>query len=226
MIQIMEYIKELHPAEMHEGGMSFQDWLVIDRKVVLVRSGKRYTRALLCRCTKCGKEKYVRRHPMMMGRTNNCGCVRNAQESKMNGCRRNPKEYSAWLSMRDRCYNPNAKQFKNYGARGIRVCERWMKNFTAFYEDMGNSPEGMTLDRIDNNGDYEPGNCRWASHKQQNRNKRDNAFLELNGERRTVAEWAEYLGVGYSTLHERKRAGWTEEEILTTPVRRKARRRE
>lgn len=125
-------------------------------------------------------------------------------------------EYLAWSAMIERCYNHKAKAYKHYGARGIAVCERWFA-FESFLADMGPRPTPTySLDRIDNNGNYEPGNCRWTTRTTQMRNTRVNHFLELNGERRTIAEWCEKLGMSYSTVSERiRRYGWTTEQALT-----------
>ena len=109
------------------------------------------------------------------------------------------------------------KYRKNYRDRGITVCERWLQ-FENFLEDMGERPMNLTIDRIDNNGNYEPGNCRWATHKQQNNNWRHNVRIELKGESLTAAQWAERLNLNLSTIYTRLNSGWSAERILTTPV--------
>jgi len=118
--------------------------------------------------------------------------------------------------MIERCYNAKTKAYKHYGARGITVCERWFA-FENFLADMGPRPRPTdSLDRINNAGNYEPSNCRWAKRVQQMRNTRVNHLLEFNGERRTIAEWSEKLGMPYTTIHERiRRYGWTTEQALT-----------
>jgi len=121
--------------------------------------------------------------------------------------------------MRDRCCVPASKDYQSYGARGIRVHERWASDFLAFLSDMGERPEGTTLDRIDVNGNYEPGNCRWATPAQQAANRRNTLFLTANGETAPLAEWARRLGVERSTLRNRKLSGWTDEQTATTPAR-------
>jgi len=109
--------------------------------------------------------------------------------------------------------------YENYGGRGIKVCERW-KSFDNFVADMGIRPDGYSIDRINNDGDYEPSNCRWATTAQQLNNRRNNRVLELNGERKTIAEWSEQLGVRWDTIRCRvDRYGWTIEKALTTPVK-------
>jgi hypothetical protein len=118
--------------------------------------------------------------------------------------------------MRQRCENPNRKDFRNYGARGITVCERW-REFANFLADMGQRPEGMTLERKNSNAGYGPDNCVWATPRQQARNKRGNVIVTHAGVSATVAEWAERTGLERKTLEYRIRAGWPAERALTTP---------
>lgn len=104
------------------------------------------------------------------------------------------KTYQCWQDMRQRCYNPNCKKYRIYGARGIKVCDRWLESYKNFLEDMGEKPEGYTLDRIDNDGEYSPGNCRWATPKEQGLNRRTNHLITFNGKTQTITEWATELG--------------------------------
>lgn len=131
--------------------------------------------AWLCRCD-CGNESIVRRPNLRSGITQSCGCNRNANWLVTHGQARKgvnrTKVYRAWADMKTRCYNSNWKEYHYYGGRGITVCERWLNSFENFYADMGDSPEGMSLDRINNDGDYEPSNCRWATSSQQAYNRR------------------------------------------------------
>jgi hypothetical protein len=129
--------------------------------------------------------------------------------------------YNAWIDMRRRCNNPGHPAYSWYGARGIKVCYEWDKDFTAFVRDMGEKPYGCSLDRINNEGHYEPGNCRWATRIQQATNRRSSRFLDFNGERKTISQWARDLGMLSSTLQERLRAGWDISIALTKPVQRK-----
>jgi hypothetical protein len=125
--------------------------------------------------------------------------------------------HNIWASMIQRCLNPKSQAYKWYGGRGIAVCERW-RTFTNFVADMGSRPAGLTIDRIDTNGNYEPGNCRWATPKQQANNQRTNRLIAIGGEVRTLAEWADAAGLNHSTLHRRLRAGWSGERAITTPL--------
>jgi hypothetical protein len=119
--------------------------------------------------------------------------------------------------MIQRCTNPKAFAYADYGGRGIKVCERW-RTFTAFYEDMGDPPAGMSLDRINVDGDYCPENCRWATATVQGRNRRITTVLTYLGETRPLTEWAERMGIDYHAVHGRIKGGWTVEKALTTPV--------
>lgn len=125
--------------------------------------------------------------------------------------------YKVWKSMRQRCNYPKHKSYADYGGRGIRVCERW-DSFVAFREDMGTKPAGMTLERIDNSGDYEPSNCRWATLNEQARNRRSTKFIDAFGERRPLVEWAEKYAIRADTLAYRLKHGWSAERALVTPV--------
>lgn len=136
------------------------------------------------------------------------------------GMNRTPTHIS-WKQMHGRCRNPKTKSWADYGGRGIRVCERWSgrDGFTNFLADLGARPSlSHTIDRIDNDGHYEPGNCRWSVRVEQNRNRRSNAWIEHNGERKTIAEWAESAPVSPQLLRTRLvRYGWTFDRAMTTP---------
>lgn len=127
------------------------------------------------------------------------------------------KTWNAWRSMRKRCNDPDDASYARYGGRGISICSDW-SSFEHFLADMGEAPMGRSLDRIDNDGNYEPGNCRWATITQQNRNTSTNRRLTHNGETRTVTEWAVRLGMTKATLFHRLDQGWSAERALTEPV--------
>lgn len=129
------------------------------------------------------------------------------------------KIHRIWSGMLARCNTPSASGYANYGGRGITVCERW-RSFENFFADMGEGwHDGATLDRIDNDGNYEPSNCRWASRKEQNRNQRDLLFLEFNGRRQCVSAWADELGIPSDAIRARLKRGWSTEKTLSTPIR-------
>lgn len=138
--------------------------------------------------------------------------------TKHGGIKNHRATYQSWQDMKQRCYNQKNAQYKNYGARGITVCDRWRNDFSAFLADMKAKPAGLTLDRIDNNKGYEPGNCRWATPAQQRVNQRSCVFLEKDGERLTVEEWARKIGRHPATLWNRIRSGHPVERVLTPSV--------
>lgn len=127
------------------------------------------------------------------------------------------REYSIWKAMKTRCTNRSHKQYKDYGGRGITVCERWASSFIDFYEDMGPCPPGHTIERENNDLGYSLGNCVWLPRSKQNRNRRDNRYLEFRGERLLLVEWAERLGLPPHTIASRlDTLGWSVEKALTT----------
>lgn len=171
-----------------------------------------------CRCV-CGTEKLIIHDAVASGRTKSCGCLRltNLRQALGNRALGTPSLHKIWSHLRQRCQNPNDAAYASYGGRGITVCERWQK-FENFYADMGDRPKGKTLDRIDNSKGYSPENCRWATAKEQGRNKRNNVKFSYAGKELTLAEWGEITGVAYKTLHRRIRVyGWSIEKALTTP---------
>lgn len=126
------------------------------------------------------------------------------------------KYYFVWAGMLQRCYNPKHSAYSYYGKRGIKTCERW-KKFTEFWKDMGETYKpGLTLDRIDNEGDYEPSNCKWSTMKEQIMNRSNTKRYEYKGQLKTVNDWAEEIGMKSGTLWFRIKRGWNIERALTT----------
>lgn len=184
-----------------------------------VKSGRKIRRVFRCVCD-CGTERIVRLDHLRSGHTGSCGCLPQSNENRhgYHGMDGSP-EHGIWRGIKKRCYSPGARGYAMYGGRGIRLCERW-HSFKAFYEDMGPRPSpGHQIDRIDSDKDYEPGNCRWATRAEQNRNRKDNRMLEFRGERMCMADWAKRLGMRKGTLSDRLARGMSVEEALTTPVR-------
>jgi hypothetical protein len=177
-------------------------------------------RTLMVRCD-CGTEKVVL--PIHVGEnTNSCGCLRSELVSKRNKPkhgRSSTTEYTIWAKMKDRCENTKSDNYERYGGRGIRVCQRWSKSFVHFLSDVGPRPSlNQTLDRIDNNGNYEPGNVRWATRSQQQRNRRNNATVTINGAQRMLIDVAKEFSINIETLRRRLRRGMSPEEAVSAPL--------
>lgn len=182
-----------------------------------------------CRCD-CGNISYVPTYHLRCGNTKSCGCGRIDSARKKKPELRSyqgayteshrPRLYWTWLNMIRRCENPKAPDYHRYGAIGISVCEEW-HDLPAFlnWAYSNGWQEGLTLDRIDNDGEYCPANCRWADRYTQGNNKRTNVFLELNGERHTVTEWSRIINLSPNVLYGRMKSGWPVEDILTKPLR-------
>ena len=172
----------------------------------------------LCRCD-CGRETVSYLAKLRSGHTQSCGCLGLEHAKRMNrthGMRHTP-EYNSWVMMRNRCSNPTDKSFPRYGGRGIKVCDRWKQSFESFFEDMGSRPSGMSIDRIDVNGNYEPSNCRWATAHEQARNMRRNVFIEHMGERKVLGDWCREYGVPFPRVRARLIRGMSIGAALTTP---------
>ena len=171
----------------------------------------------VCEC-ECNNIVNVRAGHLKSGATTSCGCKRMDSNTKHGHTTRiaDSPTYKSWENMVQRCSNPKTCGYENYGGRGIKVCDRW-KKFENFLTDMGVRPEGKTLDRYpDNDGDYCQDNCRWATRKEQNSNKRNNHLLTFNGETKTVTQWASDLGVSRNTIFSRLFRGYSSERTLTT----------
>ena len=171
----------------------------------------------LCRCD-CGQSKTVLGEHLKKGRTKSCGCAKSESSSKRfkKHGGRNSKLYRNWSNMKDRCNNPDCKAYRDYGGRGIKVCEEWTDDFSAFQKwALANGyKEGLTIDRKDNNKGYSPDNCRWTDRKIQGNNKRNCRYITYKGQRKTVAEWSEITGIPHETLLYRLNHGWETERIL------------
>ena len=162
----------------------------------------------LCRCD-CGAETSVFLDALRRGASTSCGCLRSEQtqiRSLTHGHqvnRRASRTLKSYRHAKSRCLNPSDQKYPLYGGRGIRMCNRWLNSFENFLSDMGECPPGLTLDRIDVNGDYEPGNCRWASNHTQSRNKTTNVFVHHDGADMILKDFATEMGVNYKSLHSR-----------------------
>ena len=176
-----------------------------------------------CQCD-CGNKTNITTVRLNRG-TKSCGCLvketaikTGKKNTKHNKC--NTSEYTTYKGIKGRCYNTNNKDYPSYGGRGIKVCDRWIESFQNFYDDMGPKPSKKhSLDRIDNNGDYEPNNCRWANLEDQNNNRRSNKYITYNNETLTYAQWSRRLGGSDGIVHGRIKRGWDPIKAITTPVR-------
>jgi hypothetical protein len=196
----LEAERRLHPE-----GRSFGRLTCLHRvdppESIANNGGHRY---YLCQCS-CGNEVVVRLDSLLSGNTQSCGCLhaevaaeRNHLQSTTHGmC--GTREYHSWNNMIARCTNEKHRSYVRYGGRGIRICDRWLNSFEDFYTDMGDRPQGMSLDRIGNEGDYTPDNCRWATTKEQNRNRRDNRLIEG----KAMVEWCEENDLNYEPVRHR-----------------------
>jgi hypothetical protein len=192
---------------------------VIGRWTVLGYASGGHHPRWLCRCI-CGTEKTVIRDELVKGASQSCGC------SLLTHGKTLTPEYRVWTNMIQRCENPSQEAYKNYGARGIIVCKRWRESFEAFLADMGPRPSPEhSLERVRNDGDYVPANCKWATNAEQNSNRRNSVFLEYQGERLHLAEWARRKGMSEASLAGRLRRGWSVAEAIERPLRPDRRRK-
>ena len=192
------------------------------RLTVISRSKNKFGRVYwLCKC-ECGNEKSISGKELNNGNTRSCGCLRkeiSATKARTHG-QTESRLYYIWLTMKQRCENPNSAKAKDYCHRGITVCPEW-HSFEVFQEwALANGyADNLTIDRIDNNKDYSPDNCRWTDNKTQANNRRSNVLITFNGITQTIAQWAEQLGMKFNTLQNRiKYLNWSVERALTTPV--------
>lgn len=168
---------------------------------------------------KCGTRIIANGSDVKTGHTNSCGCVLREKTVKRNTKHglTYSRTYSIWCAMKTRVLNPNVDNYKHYGGRGIKLCPRWQRSFKAFLKDMGEAPQGHTIERIDNNGPYRPSNCKWATKRDQSNNTRRNRFVTFHGKRMTVAEWARASGCSASAFYKRLARGLSDEEAINLP---------
>lgn len=172
----------------------------------------------LCQCD-CGNTAIVRGNRLISGITTSCGCYKKVASIKhgMFGTR----IYQIWANMKRRCNNPDNIKYKNYGGRGIIVCEEWNKDFMTFYNWAINNgySDKLTIDRINVNGNYEPNNCRWTDMKTQQSNRTNNCNITFNEETHTITEWERITKISSTTIQRRLKNGWSVEDALTIPTR-------
>jgi hypothetical protein len=168
-----------------------------------------------CVCD-CGAKVVVNGSRLIGNGTKSCGCLQksNARKRVLKHGMFGTKEYKTWESMIQRCTNPNSGSYKSYGGRGIKVCDEWINSFENFHKDMGDRPEGMSLDRIENDKDYSPENCRWATNSQQHRNTSRVVILTFNDKSQCLLDWAKEIKVSPGTVRNRLKQGWDLEKII------------
>lgn len=205
-------------------GMTFAELRVIGLDDAMRRQGRYW----LCECS-CGKKTSVVGTKLVSGHTKSCGHLASKGVPPTHGDTES-REYRIWTDIKQRCCNPKRDAYYRYGGRGIKICDRWKDDYAAFLADMGRAPDPKAqIDRIDNDGDYCPENCRWVSQAENKRNKANTRYVEYQGRRMRVAEWADELGVPVRLLNLRYSRGWAPDEIisgkrLTAPPPRKTAR--
>lgn len=203
-------------------GKTFCKLKVIERSVLRDDNAMKW----VCEC-ECGKRIITRGAALRSGHTKSCGCLTKMKRGK-DGKIKSTHEMTAtptwnsWRMMRRRCYEKTLFAYCFYGGKGISVCERWRESFENFLSDMGERPDGLTLDRIDSSGNYEPSNCRWSTAKVQGNNKSSTKFITFNGETLCVNDWANRLDMTVQSLWYRLyKYHWSIEDALTTPIKSK-----
>jgi hypothetical protein len=212
-------VAEVHPIPTDKRfiditGKTFGLWFVESYAGRVNRGNTNRATMWNCRCTSCQRTFVVGGKALRTGRSTGClEC-----KVKTHGLSFKP-EFVVWKTMIFRCHNPKSTEYHRYGSRGIIVCERWRESFENFIADMGERPsKGHSIDRIDNNGNYEPGNCRWATDKEQCNNRRDNRLITCDGKTKTMTAWSELTGIKIGTIWARLKSGWSEQDAVMLKV--------
>lgn len=206
-------------------GQNFGKWLVLSELPTRTKWG---SVVYACICD-CGNKRAVKGSELRRGATRSCGCLAKellSARAKLTftthgqTCgRKQSGAYKSWCTMKRRCLDTNFKDYPRYGGTGVMVCNRWLDSFENFYEDMGDRPKGMSLDRRDNLGNYEPGNCRWVNHFTQMNNTQKNRLVTINGETMSVSEWARAFGIPRARISARINGlGWSPEKALFAEI--------
>lgn len=195
-------------------GLTFGRLTVIERAANSKQSKARW----MCLC-ECGKMKVVDSYYLMTGHTRSCGCLRNDTKNIKHG-KSSESIYHVWQTMKRRCFCPTNKKYKNYGARGIGMCDEWRKSFETFYEWAQNNgyEAGLTIERVDVNEGYFPGNCTWIRLEAQATNKTNNKMITYNGVTLCLQQWQRKTGIRRETISHRLKMGWSVERALTEPI--------
>jgi hypothetical protein len=200
------------PLPAPEIGHEFGRWTVVGETY----TGKHFKRHVPCRCA-CGTERDVDLMSLLKGHTTSCRCKANELTTQRNfkhGLSHAPGA-KTWYNMIHKCHDPNNPNYKNYGARGIKVCDRWRASLEDFLADMGPPPEsGCDIDRIDNEGDYSPENCQWLDHKANTRKRRNTIWITINGKTACLKEWCEKAGLNYMNVYYLHKSGKPIEQLI------------
>lgn len=212
----------MSPKRRNVDGVRFGLLVVLRDEEDIVSLNNNRSRAVLVRCD-CGQEKKVRLGDLRKGHTTSCGClmVEKVKEANTLYGKTKTPEYKSWVSMIRRCTDPTLHNYHRYGGRGISVCDRWLGSFELFLEDVGVRPTlKHSIDRIDNDGNYEPGNVKWSTNKEQARNSTTARMITFQGQTMCLQDWADHLGIKRTTLGMRLRSyKWSVHKAFTTPVR-------
>lgn len=205
-------------AKAPEQGDRFGRWVLI--KFTEKRTSHNYW---LCKC-ECGTKRNVSIKSLMKGDSSSCGCFREENRTNLRKTHgfTNTRTHNVWCQLRSRCGNEQSPKYKNYGGRGIKVCDRWKNSFENFLEDMGKCPSNKySIDRIDNEKGYNKQNCRWATNTQQQRNTRKNFLIQFEEKTKPLSEWCEILNLPYARIYRRLKSGYSPEESFSKTIFRK-----
>lgn len=201
-------------------GKKFGRWTVLKQVEDYIFPNGEHRKQWLCKC-ECGTERIVLGKILRNGQSKSCGCWRNEKAKKDSTTHgmSHSRLYNIYSNMKDRCYNKKTSSYKRYGGRGIKICQEWLDDFENFknWALPNGYNDSLTIDRINNNGNYEPSNCRWITSKEQQSNTRRNLYITYNGEVHTLAEWERIMGVKTGLLGKRLRKGWDIKKAFTTP---------
>ena len=184
-----------------------------------------------CQCD-CGNTSIAKTHNLMKGATRSCGCLQKEKATKhlldistthglsKDSKGKNTRLFRIWMGIKNRCSNSNLREYPKYGGRGIKICDKWLNDYKAFHDwsIQNGYSEKLSIDRIDNDGNYEPSNCRWVDEKTQANNRSSSKIYEINGVKRTLAEWVKEYNCSYPTAYERLKRGWSLQKALTKGV--------
>ena len=189
-----------------------------DKLLVIEKTDVRISKKVFWKCLcDCGNIKYVQTYHLTKGIIQSCGC----SSTKYKQTEFTKPLYIIWQGMKNRCYNPKHENYVNYNGKGISICDEWKDDFELFYNwSISNGyKKGLSIDRINNNGNYEPSNCRWVTKREQMWNTSKNKIIEYKNETRCMAEWCDILNLNYETIQSRFHRGWNVEKTFETPIR-------